>query len=52
MIFEDHPMNCHVCGTEIVKRNTGLPFKKGDNCIVIIKKVSPSAELGIVRYAV
>lgn len=72
-------MNCHVCGTEIEKRCTDLPFKKGDNCIVIIKnlpvlqcgncgeylieddimewvestlnKVSPSAELEIVRYA-
>ena len=30
-------MKCRVCNSEFAEVRTDLPFKKGDNCIVIIK---------------
>jgi YgiT-type zinc finger domain-containing protein len=32
-------MNCHVCGAEMTRLNTDLPFKVGDRSIVIIKEL-------------
>ena len=32
-------MKCHVCGATLERHTTSLPFKRDENCIVIVRSL-------------